>query len=301
MIIRVGTRKSRLALIQTDLVIKEIKHHFSDVSCEVIPITTTGDVITDRALYDIGGKALFLKEIEQQLLDHKIDIAVHSLKDVPGVMPNSLVIAAVLDREDSRDVFISYRYKSIAELPLRAIIGSSSVRRKLYLQKIRPDLQVVVFRGNIDTRLKKLKSGDVDATILAAAGLKRAQLLDEEYCHHIPHAQMLPAVGQGVIAIEIRENDIQMQRICEKINHEPTWHLMQIEREFLKHLKADCKTPVAAHAIWEGNLIKTDFMLADIDMTNMEFYNTVCNLEEAASCGKKAAEHMLATLAKHSR
>jgi len=294
MIIKIGTRKSKLALIQTDLVICEITTHFPHITCEIIPITTTGDVITDRALYDIGGKALFLKEIEQQLVEQKIDIAVHSLKDVPGEIPEGLIIAAVLEREDARDVFVSYKYKSILELPKNAIVGSTSVRRKLYLQKIRPDLQVVVFRGNIDTRIKKLAQGEVDATILAAAGLNRIKAFNNEYCHLIESELMLPAVGQGVIGIEIREGDLLAQNICDAINHKPTWQLIQVEREFLKRLNADCKTPVAAYAYLQGDNIKTDFMLADTAGLNMDFYSEVCNVDDAATCGRKVADLMLA-------
>jgi hydroxymethylbilane synthase len=299
MIIKIGTRKSKLALIQTDLVIREIATHFPHINCEIIPITTTGDVITDRALYDIGGKALFLKEIEQQLIEQKIDIAVHSLKDVPGEMPEGLVIAAVLEREDARDVFVSFKHKSILELPKNAIVGSTSVRRKLYLQKIRPDLQVVVFRGNIDTRLKKLAAGAVDASILAAAGLNRIKAFNSEYCHLIEPELMLPAVGQGVIGIEIRKGDAPMQNICDAINHKPTWQLIQIEREFLKYLEADCKTPVAAYAYLQGDDIKTDFMLADNEGLNMDFHSELCSVDDAAKRGRKVAELMLARQAQY--
>lgn len=301
MTIKIGTRKSKLALTQANLVAQQINSYFPHTECEIVPITTTGDVITDRALYDIGGKALFLKEIEQQLIENKIDIAVHSLKDVPGEIPEGLVIAAVLEREDARDVFVSIKYKSILDLPLRATIGSSSVRRKIFLQTIRPDLQVVIFRGNIDTRLKKLENGDVDGTILAAAGLNRIKAFNNEYCHLIEPSLMLPAVGQGVIAVEIREGDASMQNICDHINHKPTWQTAKVERAFLTRLHADCRTPVAAYAIWEGELIKTDFMLSDISGYNIDFHSEVCAINDASACGTRVAELMLAKQLKLSK
>ena len=173
MILRIGTRKSKLALAQTQLVIAAIQKNFPHLECVIIPIITTGDRITDRNLYDIGGKALFLKELEQALLDKQIDIAVHSLKDMPGNLPPLLEIAAVLEREDPRDVFISYNYTSLMELPSKAIVGSSSVRRKLLMNKMRADLEFVMFRGNVDSRLNKVKNSEVTASILAAAGLRR--------------------------------------------------------------------------------------------------------------------------------
>ena len=179
--IRIGTRKSKLALIQTEMVISELKRNFSELEYEIVPIVTTGDKITNKNLYDIGGKALFLKELEEQLIDKQIDLAVHSLKDVPGVISDKLEIAAVLEREDPRDCFVSFKYKSINELPEGSIVGSSSVRRKVLISKQRPDLELVQFRGNINTRLQKLKNKEVDATILACAGLMRADLFDLDF------------------------------------------------------------------------------------------------------------------------
>ncbi|ABV84924.1 hydroxymethylbilane synthase [Rickettsia massiliae] len=246
--IRIGTRKSPLALIHTNLVIQQIKQFFPDINCKIVPIITSGDLIQNKPLYDIGGKALFLKEIEQALLDKKIDLAVHSLKDVPGRIPEPLVIAAVLEREDPRDVFVCLKYKSIEELPQNAVIGSSAVRRKAFIQKIRPDLKVTVFRGNVDSRIKKLMTGEVDATILAYTGLKRLEAFNPEYCHLIEYSQMLPCIGQGVIAVEIRKDDNAMLKICNQINHLPTFELIKPERAFLEYLDANCRTPIAAYS-----------------------------------------------------
>ena len=183
MLIRIATRRSRLAVIQTDLVIKKLKNFFPHINCEIVPVITTGDRITDKNLYDIGGKALFLKELEEKLLTGEVDLAIHSLKDVPGILPVGLEIAAVLEREDPRDCLVSYKYKSLNELPNGAIIGTSSVRRKVILQKIRPYLKIIPCRGNIQTRLDKLSSDNApDAIILACGGLKRLGIFDEKHC-----------------------------------------------------------------------------------------------------------------------
>ena len=290
--IKIGTRKSKLALIQTNMVIEAIRNHFPDIECVVVPIVTTGDKITDKNLYDIGGKALFLKELEEQLLDHQIDLAVHSLKDVPGVLPDGLIIAAVLERHDPRDCFVSMRYRSIDEIPIGGIIGSSSVRRKVILQQNRPDLKIVQFRGNIDTRLEKLQRQEVDAAILACAGLKRAGLFDNEYCYPIETDQMLPAAGQGIIGIEIRSNDQNMLDICNKINHQSTWYLALAERSFLTYLDASCRTPLAAYAVFQGEAIKAKYMLSDIDGKFPKYITLVDSKEHAGLMGSRAAKKL---------
>lgn len=249
MIIKVGTRKGKLALIQTKLVVDKIQYYYPEIFCEIVPMMTTGDLIKDRDLSEIGGKALFLKEIEVALLEGRIDIAVHSLKDVPGRVTKGLIIASVLEREDERDVLISEKFKSIQELPQAAVVGTSSPRRKTLLKKHRPDLHIVTFRGNVDSRINKfmhLNNECVDAIILAAAGLKRLGIFNSQYCHLIDTDEMMPAVGQGVIAIEIREDDERMKRISSSINHKPTWQLIEAERAFIEYLDASCKTPTAA-------------------------------------------------------
>lgn len=296
-LIKIGTRKSPLALIQTNLVVEQIKLNFPAIDCEIVPIVTSGDLIQDKALYDIGGKALFLKEIEQALLDKKIDLAVHSLKDVPGRIPQGLVIAAVLEREDPRDAFICMRYKSIEELPQHATVGTSSPRRKAFLQKIRPDLQIVTFRGNIDSRIKKLMNKEVDATILAYAGLARLACFNPEYCNLIDIRQMLPAIGQGVIAVETREENHKMLEICTKINHLPTLELIKSERAFLEYLDANCRMPVAAYSSYtEEKEIKTDYMLGSLDGSKMVFHTEFATIKNSRQSGIKAAKIMLSNL-----
>lgn len=294
MLVKIGSRKSRLALIQTEQVIAQIKLQFPDVRCQIVPIITTGDIIIDRPLYEIGGKVLFLKEIEQQLIDKKIDIAVHSLKDVPGILPNELIIAAVLEREDPRDVLICRNCKTIEELPLNAIIGTASVRRRIFLHKMRPDLNVVLFRGNVDSRIKKFEAGEVDGIVLSAAGLMRLGLLNKDYCHILPTSQMLPAIGQGVIAIETRKDNQLMLNLCNNINHEPTSNLMTLERAFLEYLNADCKVPIGAYSEFIGTqYLKTKFMVSDFEERNIFCHETTGKIENARKLGLEAAQIML--------
>lgn len=295
--IRIGTRKSKLALTQTNLVIEQIKQHFPNINCEIVEITTSGDLIQNKPLYDIGGKALFLKEIEQDLLDKKVDLAVHSLKDVPGIIPEDLSIEAVLEREDSRDVFVCLTHKSIEELPKNAVIGTSSVRRKLCVQRMRPDLEIIVFRGNVDSRINKLINKEVDATILAYAGLKRLDAFNPEYCHLIEHSQMLPCIGQGVIAIEIRKDDHDMIEICKQINHLPTFELIKPERALLEYLDANCRTPIGVYSKYLDNGdIQTNFMLGNLDGSKIAFHTEISNPNTSKESGIKAAKVMLLSL-----
>ncbi len=290
--IRIGTRKSKLALIQTDMVVKELQSKIPELECEIVPIVTTGDKITNKNLYDIGGKALFLKELEEQLINKKIDLAIHSLKDVPGVISEDLEIVAVLEREDPRDCFVSYKYKSIEEMPENSVIGSSSVRRKILIGQKRPDIKLVQFRGNINTRLKKLQDGEVDATILACAGLYRGGLFDSKHCYPIDFDEMLPAAGQGIIALEIRSNNTKMKAICELINHKSTGHLARAERSFMTHLDASCRTPMSAYACYENNKIKARYMLSDIDGKNIRFTTKICDIDSADQVGIDAAQEL---------
>lgn len=298
MLIKVGTRKSKLALIQTSLVIQEINKFFPHIKCEIVPIITTGDLITNKPLYDIGGKALFLKEIEQQLLQKNIDIAVHSLKDMPGLLPSGLTIGAVLEREDPRDVLICEKFRSLNELPKGAYIGTSSPRRKIFVHHQRPDINVIPFRGNVDSRLSRLKEKKVDALILAASGLKRLDLFSNNCCYTLDIQEIIPSVGQGVIAVEIRKDNDNMQDICNYITHLPTWQEIIAERAFLEYLNADCKTPLAAHAtIIEDNL-KIDCMLADFEENYVFFHTEIGKIQEASKIGLLAAQKLLSQVPK---
>ena len=290
--IRIGTRKSKLALIQTEMVIFELKKNFSEFEYEIAPIATTGDKITNKNLYDIGGKALFLKELEEKLIEKQIDLAVHSLKDVPGVISDKLRIAAVLEREDPRDCFVSFKCKSINELSEGSIVGSSSVRRRVLIARQRPDLELVQFRGNINTRLQKLKDEEVDATILACAGLVRGNLFDLDFCYPLEPEEMPPAAGQGIIALQIRSDNREIQEICEVINHKPTWHLAQAERSYMSYLDASCSTPMSAYAYYTEDGIKANYMLSDIDGKNIRFVSKICTVEDIKQIGIDAAREL---------
>lgn len=295
--IRVGTRGSKLALKQAEIVSNLIKEKLG-LDSEIISIKTSGDKIQDKPLYDIGGKALFLKEIEEALLDNKIDIAVHSLKDVPGIMPEELEISAMLKREDPSDIFISKSGKTISELEKGSVVGSSSPRRIMYLKKMRPDLDIKPIRGNLDTRISKVMNSEYDGTILAAAGLKR--LYGEIDCNissQISMNEMLPAIGQGVIALEIRKYDEFSRDICRKINHKETFDLVSIERAFLEHVQADCKSPVAGYVRRvEGPKLELNFMLSDTSWKRIESFTQICELKEARKVAIMAAEKLLRKL-----
>ena len=254
--IKIGTRGSPLALAQArETRERLVKAHALDGGdIEIIAITTTGDRIRDRPLSEIGGKGLFTKEIEEALIAGEIDLAVHSMKDMPAQLPAGLAIAAILPREDARDAFLSLTAGSIEDLSPGAVIGSSSVRRTAQLLRLRPDLKSVQFRGNVETRLRKLSEGVADATFLACAGLNRLGFGDK-ITQAMPMELMLPAVAQGAIGIEIREGDEATRQLLAAINHVPSEITVTCERAFLKALDGSCRTPLAGHAVLtEGSL-----------------------------------------------
>jgi hydroxymethylbilane synthase len=251
--LRIGSRGSKLALVQAE----EVKARLLSAlgmepqQIEIVPIVTTGDRIKNRSLSEIGGKGLFTKEIEEALLSRAIDLAVHSMKDLPAVLPKGLVIGGVLTREDPRDAFLSPIAKSIDALPRGAHIGSSSIRRTAQLRRRRRDLAFSDFRGNVDTRLRKLKAGEVDATLLACAGLNRLGL-SHEITAAIAVEDMLPALGQGAIGIEIRSEEGPLPEAIARINDEGTAQAVACERGFLAELDGSCKTPIAGYARISG-------------------------------------------------
>jgi len=245
-------------------------------------------------LYEIGGKALFLKELEEKLLANEADIAVHSLKDVPAILPDNLKIAAVLEREDARDCLVSYKYKSLEELPEKGTIGFSSIRRKVLMKKFKPGMRVVQIRGNIDTRLLKLKEHNApDGMLLACAGLKRIGLFDESFCTPLSASYFIPAPCQGIIAVEIRSDDSKMADICDKINHLPTWHLAQAEREFLIHFNASCDTPIGAYAYYiNANNMKIDYMYGVPEGRFLRFHVEVGAPDEVKEMAERAVTYL---------
>jgi len=264
--LRIGTRGSPLALVQARTVRSRLAAAtgLNEDTIELVVIRTTGDTIQDRPLAEEGGKGLFTKEIEEALLEKRIDLAVHSAKDMPTLLPEGLILAACLEREDPRDVFISRKARTLAELPRGASLGTTSPRRQAIAKRVRPDLKVVPLRGNVETRLRKLDSGEVDATLLALAGLKRLGLV--EHATNIMSAEeFLPAVGQGAIGIEARAGDSRICDILARIDHADTSTAIACERAFLAALDGSCKTPIAGHATISGNAVQFRGLIARPD------------------------------------
>jgi len=252
-VLRIGTRGSPLALAQARMTRASLMaaHGWSEDAIEIKAIRTTGDRIQDRPLSDAGGKGLFTKEIEEALLLEEIDIAVHSAKDMPTVLPDGLMLAACLPREDVRDVFISRKAASLGALPHGAVVGTASLRRQAQVKRLRPDLSTVVLRGNVETRLRKLDAGEVDATLLALAGLKRLGLADHATAL-LDETEFLPAVGQGAVTIEARSDDTRTREVLAKVDHADTSVALACERAFLGVLDGSCRTPIAGHATLDG-------------------------------------------------
>ncbi len=247
--IRIGTRGSALALAQAREVVQRLTdaHQLAESRFEIVVIKTSGDRIQDRPLSEAGGKGLFTKEIEDALLSGAIDLAVHSMKDMATVLPSGLGIAACLPREDPRDAFISPRWGELAELPRGAVVGTSSLRRQAQVLRKRPDLKVIPFRGNVDTRLRKLDEGTAEATFLACAGLKRLGRSDR-ITAPVPIEIMLPAIAQGAIGVETRADDEAANKLVAPLNHQPTALCIAAERAFLARLDGSCRTPIAGLA-----------------------------------------------------
>ncbi|HEY6701765.1 MAG TPA: hydroxymethylbilane synthase [Pseudolabrys sp.] len=266
--LRIGTRGSPLALVQARAVRSRlaVTMGVDEDGIELIIIRTTGDIIQDRSLAEEGGKGLFTKEIEEALLDGRVDVAVHSAKDMPTVLPGGLILAACLEREDPRDVFISRKARSLAELPKGASLGTASLRRQAIAKRARPDLRVMPLRGNVETRLRKLDAGDVDATLLALAGLKRLKLT--EHATHVMSAdEFLPAVAQGAIGIEAREDNRRVRDVLARLDHADTSMAVACERAFLAALEGSCKTPIAGHATIAGDAVQFRGLIARPDGT----------------------------------
>jgi hydroxymethylbilane synthase len=251
--IRIGTRGSKLALAQAYELWGRLgaAHGLTEADFDIVIIKTSGDMIQDKPLSAFGGKGLFTKEIEDALLDGSIDLAVHSMKDMPTKLPAGLDIPCLLPREDVRDAFISLKVKRLADLPEGAVLGTSSLRRQAQVKRLRPDLEVITYRGNVDTRLRKLEEGVADATLLAFAGLKRLGL-EDRVTALIDTEEMLPAVAQGAIGVETREGDERMGGLLAALNDESTAICVAAERAFLAVLDGSCRTPIAGLAELDG-------------------------------------------------
>ena len=261
----IGSRKSKLALTQTDWVIDQLKKAGAPFTFEVKKIVTKGDRILDVTLSKVGGKGLFVKEIEQAMYDEEIDMAVHSMKDMPAVVAPGLTIGTIPTREDHRDAFIAYNHVGLDDLPKGAIVGTSSLRRGSQILAARPDLEIKWIRGNIDTRLKKLKEENYDAIILAAAGLSRMGWSTDIVTEYLDPTVSVPAVGQGALAIECRETDTELITWLEKIRDEETTRTVTAERTFLHLLEGGCQVPIAGYAYLEGEKIILSALVATPD------------------------------------
>ena len=295
--IKIGTRGSKLALWQAGWVQSALYKKDPLLSVEIEIIKTKGDKILDVPLAMVGGKGLFVKEIEEALLDGRIDLAVHSMKDMPAEIPDGLCIGAVPKREAPQDVLISQKGLLFSELSTGASIGTSSLRRSAQLLHVRPDLSILPLRGNLDTRLKKVEAGDMDAVILAAAGVKRLGF-ESRITEYLDEDIMLPAVGQGALCIETRENDPAIKPLIAALDHEQTRKVVSGERAFLCRLEGGCQVPIAAHGKIENNIFTLSGLVATIDGKVIIKDTMSGPVDEAESIGIQLAESLISMGAK---
>jgi hydroxymethylbilane synthase len=252
--LRIATRQSRLALWQAEHVAAKLREAHTGLVVQLVPMTTQGDRIVDRSLAQVGGKGLFIKELEIAIAEDRADIAVHSMKDVPSDMPPGMTLAAMLPRADPHDAFVSLRYETFNSLPQGARVGTSSLRRQCQLKYARPDLQLLTLRGNVETRLRKLQEEQYDAIVLAAAGLIRLGL-EDRITHRFDLEQFVPAVGQGIIGIECRADDSRSIELVRALNDTLAWQCCEAERAFALRLQGSCQSPIAGHARIEGRRV----------------------------------------------
>ncbi len=294
--IRIGTRKSKLALWQSEWVKAQIEKKFPDVEVELVKITTKGDKILDVPLAKIGDKGLFTKEIEEAMLRGEVDIAVHSLKDVPSKLPEGLKLIAYSDREDPRDAFLSNGKFTLETLPQGAVVGTSSLRRKAQLRILRPDVQIKDLRGNVDTRIRKLKEGEYDAIILAAAGVKRLGW-EEEIDEVLSPDKFIPSVSQGILGIEAREGDEEIERIVrEAINFYESEVAATLERAFLRTLEGGCQVPMGCYAVVNEDRVHVRAFISDLEgkfFHREEGVFSFKDLKDADRIGVSIAERLL--------
>jgi len=294
--ITIGTRGSKLALWQTNWVKGELERLNPGLQVNLEIISTKGDRVLDVSLPKLGeqGKGLFTKELEEAIREHRVDLAVHSLKDLPTELPAGLHIGAISMREDVRDALVARRgIQSFSELPQNALLGTSSLRRQAQIRAARPDLRLEPIRGNVDTRLRKLDDGQFDAIILAAAGLHRLGFA-ERITEHLSPRLVLPAVGQGALAIETRSDDDGVNELVGHLNHEATWLACQAERAFLKGLGGGCLVPIAAHAVIESSSLNLTGLVASTDGSEIVRGTVAGASEEAEALGKRLAEELIA-------
>ena len=290
--IRIATRRSPLALWQAEHVAARLGAIHSGLRVELIPMVTEGDRVLDRALATVGGKGLFIKELEVAIFEDRADIAVHSMKDVPAELPAGLAIAAVLPRADPRDAFLSHRFPNLAALPLGARVGTSSQRRQCQLRALRPDLQIGLLRGNVQTRLRKLEEGEFDAIILAAAGLIRLGLA-ERITEYLDTERSVPAVGQGIIGIECETADNELLALLEPLNDTAAHSCLTAERAFAARLMGSCTSPVAGHARLSGSRLQLAGLVGTPDGREVLRDTTEGAVATAADLGTALADRLL--------
>lgn len=288
----IGTRGSRLALWQAEWVKSRLGDIFPDLEVGILVMKTIGDKILDVPLAKIGGKGLFVKEIEEALLSGRIDIAVHSMKDMPAYLPDGLCIAAIPERGDPYDVFVSGNEKSLEGQPTGAVIGTSSLRRASQVRHFRPDIRITQLRGNLDTRLKKLDSGEMDAIVLAAAGVKRLGMTDR-ITQVIPVDIILPAVAQGALCIETRQDDEETLAIASKLHHHQSALVVRAERAFMRKLEGGCQVPIAALAKISGQELEITGLVAEIDGSSVLKDTVSGDIKTPENAGLQLAERLL--------
>jgi hydroxymethylbilane synthase len=290
--IKIGTRGSKLALTQSNMIREMILKQHPDTHVELVIIKTKGDKIIDSPLSKIGGKGLFVKEIEEALIDKGVDIAVHSIKDVPDELPDTLCIPIYPERENPADAFLSIKYKRLLDLPSGAKVGTGSLRRSSQLLSKRADLTIVPIRGNVDTRIKRLESGELDAIILAAAGLNRLGL-SSKITELLSPPEYIPAVGQGALGIEVRTDDSDVKDLLGFLNHNETALAVRAERAFLHRLDGGCQVPLGAYASIDKGRINIHGMVSDLTGSRIIKDTLTGSIEHPEQTGKTLAEQLL--------
>lgn len=290
--LRIATRKSPLALWQAEYVASRLRAAHPDLRVELVGMTTRGDKLLDAPLAKVGGKGLFVKELEQGLLEGRADIAVHSMKDVPVEFPEGLHLAAILEREDPRDALVSHRYRSFAELPADARIGTSSLRRQCQIKCRLPGCSLYDLRGNVNTRLAKLDAGEFDAIVLASAGLKRLGF-QERIAETLTPEQCLPAIGQGAIGVECRSTDTRTNALLVPLHHPPTAWCVLAERAMNRRLDGGCQVPIAGFAQLEGDTLSLRGLVGNPDGSGIIRAEAVGHPSTFEALGKRVAEHLL--------
>ena len=291
--LKIATRQSPLALWQANYVKDRLQQLYPDLIVELVPMVTKGDVILDSPLAKIGGKGLFVKELENALLNKEADIAVHSMKDVPMQFPEGLGLAVICKREDPRDAFVSNSYRTFAELPQSAVVGTSSLRRQCQLKALRPDLDIRSLRGNVGTRLSKLDNGDYDAIILASAGLIRLGLADR-IASFIEVEQSLPAAGQGAVGIECRTDDVQVKQLLAPLADAETTCCVLAERSMNNHLQGGCQVPIGGYAVLQQGQLYLRALVGNVDGSQIIRAEGKSAVKNADGLGVQIAEQLLA-------